>query len=1140
MDWDKLGQTVRAIEGETKPSGMSQYEVSLRRRREPILDYMSERFGMTTDKYDEEEILESFENHMRKFNAGQSVTTVGEFNYLNAGNENQLEQKRRTANRAYEAWDETKGAFSSGDIGDIADAVTDYGRALIVDPVNVFSLGAGKLIASGSARAASQAVRATAAKSARRTLEKAVKSGVKNLSTAKQKREYATQLYQSKLRELIKSEPMQQARSRAVKQESIAIGAFEGLSSGLIDSAYQGAQIAAGRQEDYSLASTALAGTLGLSGGVLGFGLESLRGTAKPIFASQRLEEARHARQVELEALSKKPADPEKIKKGVKGLRKGMRSWMSRVRSGEELVNLGADEVEDITLKNFILGNPEMGFKGVSDILIDAGKIAPSGTKRQSGWLLNQISALPKDLKTEVRELWDETVRPFLKKDQTLEDYLDVVAEGTRQSGQVLNVFSQSAKAHNRARLAGSRNPETSVIEDEVENLRTKKELFGKLGEVQDLYIRSLVTNPATTALNVIGWTKATATQSLSDISRSLLYATEGTYRALRGDMTNAKELSIKAGKLSRSQLQKFRNMLDPFTTEEEMVDYLMLRPEARKEMFRYLSGGIETQNVYREFSESTDALFKELEELDIGIQAPSKAGPVEKYLTAFQTAYGVQMVDHVTKSVEFRNALDRRMIDEFGMSYREFMEDDSMVRLMVKENDEENFKRFLRVEAGAVQDALENTYSRPFKDKKTLVGNLAGAIEKIRDVPVVGTLVPFGQFFNNTVAFMSNHSGISLAAKPFIGSTRTNQDLIAKTAAGWSLAGLATYNASKEIEEGLAWNETRLSDGTIQDDTYNFPTSLFRWAGHVLARWQDGEGIPEELLNDFGRVFGTQAAFRGLEDAGEVLGSILEEIQNAERVDQAVAGGLKETLKTATSLYASGFTRHLDPANKALATLRGGDYEPVDRSQVNETLNKSIRYVDQFYEIMMNQIGAESTLRPAVSATTRRERTASFSSIFGFREAQPRSNIELVMAEVDRPNWINESYLRDPEAEATLKEVMLPILESYSIKLMNSFEFRDANMGLKEKLVQRMFTSARTDAKNMLLAEVTGKDYKTGLIVEITNQDQKKAKEYAERMFDVSLEELHSLNEVDLELLLDLIKGEDKAYRDTAKGIFE
>ena len=105
-----------------------------------IAPYMNDHFGMTEGQHGREKLVDSYVNHMRKFAFGQSVTTVEELAYLNKikGTKDQVERTRlmTQAASAYDTFDSMKGAFSEGTSSmEKLDAVGDYARALIVDPM---------------------------------------------------------------------------------------------------------------------------------------------------------------------------------------------------------------------------------------------------------------------------------------------------------------------------------------------------------------------------------------------------------------------------------------------------------------------------------------------------------------------------------------------------------------------------------------------------------------------------------------------------------------------------------------------------------------------------------------------------------------------------------------------------------------------------------------------------------------------------------------------------------------------------------------------------------------------------------------------------------------------------------------------
>jgi len=152
-----------------------------------ISEYMEDRDGMTERNYSKREIVDSYINKMRKFNFGQSITTLEELAHLNKGDGDDLKMRRSKAAEAYKLFDSLDGAFSEGrTLGEKADAVWDYGRALIWDPVNVVSFGVGKLAAAGATKAATQVAKRAALEAA----ENLAKQSGKKAATAKGKKKY--------------------------------------------------------------------------------------------------------------------------------------------------------------------------------------------------------------------------------------------------------------------------------------------------------------------------------------------------------------------------------------------------------------------------------------------------------------------------------------------------------------------------------------------------------------------------------------------------------------------------------------------------------------------------------------------------------------------------------------------------------------------------------------------------------------------------------------------------------------------------------------------------------------------------------------------------------------------------------------
>jgi len=72
--------------------------------------------------------------------------------------------------------------------------------------------------------------------------------------------------------------------------------------------------------------------------------------------------------------------------------------------------------------------------------------------------------------------------------------------------------------------------------------------------------------------------------------------------------------------------------MVDPYGTYESVMDYLAVRPDAQKELFRYINGGVEVKGILDEFEMNPD-------------MKPEK-GNFQKFNEFFEKIYGVKAQD--------------------------------------------------------------------------------------------------------------------------------------------------------------------------------------------------------------------------------------------------------------------------------------------------------------------------------------------------------------------------------------------------------------------------------------------------------------------------------------------------------------
>ena len=170
-----------------------------------------------------------------------------------------------------------------------------------------------------------------------------------------------------------------------------------------------------------------------------------------------------------------------------------------------------------------------------------------------------------------------------------------------------------------------------------------------------------------------------------------------------------------------------------------------------------------------------------------------------------------------------------------------------------------------------------------------------------------LGFVVPFGSFFNTTIATMGDLSGVNamrFAYKRMTGQqldfvTEEGAEAIGRMAAGWGAIGLGVYGTGgsiDRIQQGLGWNQDRNDDGSIEDRTFDWPVSTIRLVNQMLghasrgskdpATWKFSE-IPDDLWLELGIQLGGQS-IRDLNDFERSLyeyGKALVELKNLKQL---------------------------------------------------------------------------------------------------------------------------------------------------------------------------------------------------------------------------------------------------------------
>ena len=1124
------------VEETFDPTGKSLIEtLSADSNYRVIKDYMSDRYGMEESEYNKRKIVDAYINQMRRFNSGQSVVALSELTYLNTGDTDQkLALRRKKAADAYKLFDSLGGAFSEDrTFGEKADAVYDYARAAIVDPVNIVSLGVGKIFGFAASKAAVAGAKNLAFRVGRQAGYQTLKKTGSKKAAQQVQRETTQRAFKAALNKSKRKVILDKADKKAIYG---SLG-FDMAAAGGLDLVQQQAEITSGFKEDLDFFQAGLSTATGAIGGGTQLGLIALKNKEQIPLASVEIQKSREIMKTlddSIEALDdeakKEILSSDNLKNALEGLKTRTADWAEKVKKGKQLVKKSDNPKTSIDYDTefahmFFIGSKDYNWDGLVNILAKEGYKQPR-TMNFTDFMGEVIADLPEDSKKIVVDAY-EILRG--SSDQLegfgLEEFINIDAAKTREAAQILNAKSLAKQKFQRLGLDYSDvNAEDAakILSEPIEE-ETRRGILAPFKPFQSNLIRSLVTHPGTTALNAIGWKAATVNQSVSDMIRGALYGGNAVLKQLTGDSVNAVKYKNLAVQMMDLQRQKVKNMVDPYGTYESVMDYLAVRPDAQRELFRYINGGIEVKGI--------------LDEFEMNPAMKPEKGNFQRFNEFFETIYGVKAQDFLTKTQEFVYALDKQMRIKYGKSYMEFMDDPELVTYL-SEPGSKRFKEFAEIEAAAVQDALRNTFSKKYGGQDGFIQNTANLIEEVRNVPGFGALAPFGQFWNNSVAFMLDHSGISLLNKYIIKAggkaavERDPLDLFTKSAVGWSAVGISTYSQMDNLEEGLAWYEDRDETGSVRSYLYDYPRNVPMLVGRMGAHLIRDGAIPEDLIVAFGDNFGTRALTRELGDAYGLVSKGIFLASEAKDEDYLFA--VRNVLADMGSQYASGFTRRLEPINQVAAMFRGEDYTVVDRKQGSEFLNDSLRYVDQVYPLLFGEELAEEKEK-ALSAE---DVPVNIGRVVGYRDVLPSTTIEKLYNDIGRSQWKTEIKSKSPEAVNTFNRYVRPRLEMLADGVVESGKWDGSDLQTKKEILDIILQRAKKDTLDILENSSDKDDKKLKLIFDVKNAGRKKDLNEVLGYFDVREKDMWKLDVQQLMIVEDMVKQMKKDRENFSKEL--
>jgi hypothetical protein len=1100
----------------------------------PIRDYMINRKGVDYQDKTDEEVVDDFVKHMRYFNAN-TVSTAGEVRFVSKADERQKESARK----AYQIYDQLGNVFVNDGLMGAVSGVGDYVFAAAKDPTNYLGLltgGIGRAAAGGAQVTGRTAIKAAVqragrealasgatAKAAKEAAEAAGKEAAARAAAAGMSKRKADGIYKAVSEKVAREgkraiakdamkakqkELFETAATRSLKQTV----ALDALASVYQDVAAQQVMLDVGAQEEFSKAQTAFSAFLG---GVAG----GAQLAARKFNPSSGLEDTR----TELEKVSAKTLEeyaPILKKKdtpaAAKAIREAADKWNEKVDRGTP----GYKDIDDSQLiKEIMFGDTPGEIGGLAGVFKDKGyKIGKE--IHISDVITNVANSLTqKELEDINKAMGKYTSMQFGDLSGARVKLGDLMAARLSEAGKTLNVASQLKKTLDSGLLAAEAKIQKQADAiDEAEAKAAKGSQPLKYG--QSVWKRLLVSSPATTALNVAGFGQYYVGQTIADLFSSTALMTQGLGQMVTNRRA-AQESFRQARALGTLQVQKIRNLLDPYTTHDAYMKFLN-DPDneaVRKMLFETMSGGVEA-GAKRFGLDPDNATYRN----------------VEAFTTAMNQITGVRIQDTFTKSQMFMNEMDKYLRLKKGTTLKEALLSDEAF-------DEE-------VIQGALDSTLKSVFSKDYTttEQPELVRQMAKLTETISNTPGFGTILPFGRFFNNVLATAYQWSPLAapeLLMKPFMKRLAkeepnvTEMEAYSRMVVGTASLALAMDYDTERREKGLGVYDVDVGGGTIVDAKNTYPFSAFLAAGRILNMRRNDEDVPPELIQELG----TQLAVGQLaRDAqfGNDLNNLLDVLINT---DEGARGASIDAFARVFGNFAAGFTRPLDAINKTVGFAMGTDTAKDVRQADTMGLftQSATKYFDNILEAFIDKTDTITGEDLAVATREGEIYDANpFARIFGLTIKQGRTASEAAYSMSEMQPWTANERTKLPAYDRAFNAMLAPVLERQTQLLLNTKEFKDGNLTQRRAMLKRVMTNAKKQIRERMdKGYTTGENVKLRMIAKANSKHNKEirretAKAMKEKFgIDGSLDD-YTLAELDLFMeYADYLK---EAYDEAAK----
>ena len=1101
-----------------------------------IRDYMIERKGVDYRDMEDSKLIDDFVEHMRYFNAN-TVSTAGEVRFVSRADARQKE----VASRAYQIYDQLGNVFRNDGFAGAVEGVGDYIKAAATDPTNYLGLLTGG-VARGAAAGGALAGREAIKQALRQAGTNAVRTGA-GRQAARQAAEtagieaarrlvnqgYSTRVAGQALRRVAetverqgvaalgrqaRTQALREAGDRAARKSLYATVALDSTFAMLQDAQIQGVMLDVGAQEEYSKLQTGFSALAGGIGGLAQLGFGKFRGASGLQDTGDVLERISNA--VIEEAMPK--LTKTSTAKAVGNTVAALKTWAAKVADGKQYDALPAEVLREVILGKEVARGVYKG--GILEAFKDAGAKFSKG-ETISDVMTNFVRFLDDAQLKEINDALKPTGISLGELSETRIKLGDLLAKDISEAGKVLNTMSVFRKQVNAQLMAAN-----DMLDAKVEAIGAREAIDeamnnpNRLKYMQSVWKRLLVSSPATTMVNVAGFTQYYAGQTLADLFNATTLVAGSALKAPFNKQAAAKSLR-QARALTTLQAQKIRNLLDPYTTHDAYMDFLKVNPDVQKILFETGSTGVE--RVSRRF----------------GVDPNSKwFNRAEAVANGANTITGVRIQDSFTKSQMFMAELDKQLRINKGMTLREAMQNGTIDAV-----DEDILN-------AATDTTLRSVFAKDYSttEQPELLRSAASLVEKLSATPVIGTILPFGRFFNNVLATAYQWTPLSapelmlkFASRTIKGGEKslTETDAVARMLVGTATLGLAAQYDKERKAKGLGTFEVETAGGTIVDVKNVYPFSMFLAVGRGINTISEGENITPELKEDILVQLGVGQLAKDAQ-FGNDLSNMFDLLFNADEGagrNADVAKGLAKTLGN----FAAGFTRPLDAVNRiagfAMDTDNAKDIRQAETGMQTFSLSAT-KYIDNILEAFIDK--TDSITGEELRVGTREGAVYDpnpFARIFGVTVKPGRTATEKAYSMAQMQPWTASERSNIPTYDRIFNTMLAPLLERETQMLVRSKAFQDADLNVKRTMLKARLTEVRGQVRTRMEQGYQGSEgMRLRLVRKVSGAGSKEQRSIAARIMreDYGVEaNVRDMNYSELMLMDNIIKLVRDMYSD-------